>query len=74
MSQTFSLVCKETRQRLWVGQGWGAMTTFYYADEKVTQRLGRFLEATRGKPLVLLCVDEQGEEFFEGWEEFEEPS
>ena len=47
------------------------METFYTADPEVMRRLGRFLEVTRGKPLVLLCVDEQGDEFFDDYQEFE---
>ena len=60
MSQTFSIVCHETKQRLWIGQGWNAMTNFYSGNAEVMERLGRFLEATRGKSLVVLCNDTEG--------------
>lgn len=73
MSQTFALVCHETKQKIWVGQGWNAMTTFYSGMPEVMVRLARFLEATRGKPLVLLCDDMHSAEF-EDCEEFEDPN
>lgn len=61
MSQTFSIVCHETRQMLWIGQGReGVMTSFYSGDPIVMERLGRFLEATRGRPLVVVCNDTEG--------------
>lgn len=72
MSQTFSLVCHETKQKLWVGQGWGAMTCFYGEMPDVMFRLGRFLEATRGRSLVLVCNDTDGFASSD-YEEFEEP-
>lgn len=74
MSLTFSLVCHETKQKIWVGQGrdQARMSNFYAAQPEVIARLGRFLEATRGKPLVLLCDDEEGQQFSE-YEEFEDP-
>ena len=57
MSQTFSLVCHETRKRVWVGQGWGMMTTFYSGQAKTMEALGRFLATHEGQPLVLLRDD-----------------
>jgi hypothetical protein len=72
MSQTFSLVCKEAKLKIWIGQGWGAMTNFYSGMPEVMQRLGRFLEATRGKQLQLICNDREDDDF-EECEEFEEP-
>lgn len=62
MSQTFSLVCHETRQALWVGQGReGVMTSLYGSGEHL-ERLADFLRQTSGKPLVLLCDDIQGQQ------------
>jgi hypothetical protein len=84
MSRTYSLVCPETRQKIWVGQAHiedgreAGMTSFYSGVPETMERLGRFLQATRGKQLVLLCdddnynSDERGEEFIE-YEEFEDP-
>ncbi len=71
MSQTFSLVCHETRQTIWVGQGWRSMTSFYWGQPSVMRRLHRFLEHTRGKPLVLLCDHERDD--IADYEEFEDP-
>lgn len=73
MSKTFSIVCHDTKQRLWVGQGRGAMTTFYSGQPEIMARLGRFLEATRGKALFVLCNDEDVGDVLE-YEEFEESS
>lgn len=76
ISQTFSLLCHETRQRICVGQGGDdQMTNFYSGAPEIMGRLGRFLEATRGKPLVLLrdYSQEFEEEQFLDYEEFEEP-
>ena len=58
MSQTFSLVCHETKKRIWIGQGWGTMTSFYSGEPKTMKRLKRFLNAHRGKGLVFLCTDD----------------
>lgn len=55
MSQTFSLVCHDTKKKLWVGQGWGQMTTFYSGDAKVMALLANFLKTHESKPLFLLC-------------------
>jgi hypothetical protein len=68
VSQTFRLVCHETKQKIWIGQGWGAMDTFYSGEPETMERLGRFLVATIGKPLVVLndgsdCGD---------WQEYQE--
>jgi len=73
MSQTFELVCHDTKQKIWIGQGWGEMTCFYSGMPDVMGRLGRFLEATRGKPLVVLCTDTDDGDWCE-YAEFEEPS
>ena len=67
MSQTFSLVCHETKQQLWVGQGlYGVMSVFYSGQPLTMHRLGRFLNATRGKPIVLLREPD-----FDDYTEFE---
>lgn len=61
MSQTFSLVCHETKKRIWVGQGCETMSSFYSAQTDVMVALGRFLREHEGKPLVLLCDDRHEE-------------
>lgn len=57
MSQTFSIVCKEEKLKIWVGQGNEEMSTFHSGEPDTMKRLGRFLEATRGKRLILECDD-----------------
>lgn len=64
MSLSFSLVCDETRQRLWVGQGHHDPTQNYapvmdvlYFDPVAACKLMRFLNATRDKPLRLVVND-----------------
>ena len=72
MSQTFTLVCKEAKLKIWIGQGWRSITTFYSGMPDVMLRLSRFLEATRGKTLMLMCDDTQGSQF-DDCVEFEDP-
>jgi len=71
MSRTYALVCDETKQKIWIGQGWAGMTTFYSGMPDVMDRLGRFFEATRGKVLQIRCDDT--DETHCDYEEFEEP-
>lgn len=72
MSDTFHLVCHETRQQLWVGQAHGGVLGVYSSPDHLT-RLGRFLAATKGKPLVLLEAQESdgGSDDWLDYEEFE---
>ena len=57
MSETFSIVCHETKKRVWIGQGWGEMTSFYTGEPETMERLRRFLNAHAGKPLTFVCND-----------------
>lgn len=57
MSQTFSLVCHETKRRVWIGQGWGKMESLYSGDAEAMANLKAFLNDHEGKPLVFLCND-----------------
>ncbi len=43
MSDTFYLVCDETKKKLWIGQGWGSMTNFYSGEKETMELLKRFL-------------------------------
>ncbi len=62
MSNTFSLACKDTRVKLWIGQGRsGVMTTLYSGDPHTLDKLRRFLNEHRGKHLVLICDDSEPE-------------
>lgn len=71
MSHTYTLVCHELQVGMWVGQGWDGMTNFYSGMPEKMEKLGRFLEFTRGKPLELVCDETSGVEYdeFEGDEE-----
>jgi len=76
MSDTFYLVCPETKQRLWIGQSGDADGFFMYTgDRKVMNLLEAFLNETRGKALVVkLNNGVEGDEIlfyteFEGEEE-----
>jgi hypothetical protein len=48
------------------------MTNFYSGEPEKMQRLGRFLNETKGETLVLVCNDTQGSQY-EECVEFEEP-
>ena len=55
MSQTFSIVCDETKQKLWIGQGHGHKMTCLYSGEKETmENIRKFLDSTMGKPLRMV--------------------
>lgn len=56
MSRTYELVCRETRQKLWVGQGREEMDNLY-STPNALELLRGFLVATKGKALVLMCTD-----------------
>jgi hypothetical protein len=78
MSLTFHLICPQTKQKLWVGQGHHyeetnppnqpVMDTFYSGEPKTMELLHRFLKATQGKELMLVC-DEWRDDIAD-WEEF----
>lgn len=62
MSQTFQLVCHETKRWVWIGQGRNRgynplITVFYTGDPEVMADLKLFFQVTMGKPLVLICND-----------------
>ena len=61
MSRTFSLVCHETKQKVWVGQGCGLMDSFYSGEPETMKQLGDFLKTHEAKPLFLLCNDHHDE-------------
>lgn len=82
MSLTFSLVCKQAKLKLWVGQGHHieredgthppVMTSFYTGDPEVMKKLHRFLQATQGKNLMLVVNDHQDDNSkFYKYKEFE---
>lgn len=72
MSETYELVCHATRQRLWVGQGrqGHGMEIFYSGEPETLDLLKRFLAATVGYELILLCTDRPGQN--DDWLDYEE--
>lgn len=54
MSNTFTLVCGETKLYLWVGQGHGHDMTILY-DGTHQEDLRRFLNHHLGKSIRLIC-------------------
>ena len=58
MSQHLSLVCKETKQRIWIGQGMGEMSVFYHNEPELMKKLQTFLNDHRDKDIVFLCNDQ----------------
>lgn len=57
MSNTHHLVCHETKQMVWIGQGNGSMEAFYSEENFSMDALGRFLVATAGRPLQLVEIN-----------------
>lgn len=68
MSQTFCLVCHKTRKKIWIGQGWNKMTSFY-TDTKTIGILISFLNDQIGESLEFVCNDTTEEEICE-YEEY----
>lgn len=69
MSKTYSLVCSDARLKLWIGQGAETMQSLY-TDGEHAGKLRRFLCATQGKSIVLMCDDTQGSDYLD-FKEFE---
>lgn len=74
MSLSFVLVCPETKQKLWVGQGHHDCTQGYkpvmealYSGAVETEKLREFLNATYGKQLALAVEDYGKHNDKDGW-------
>ena len=61
MSQTFYIVCHETKKRIWIGQGGGNMKTLYSNDPGVMAALKLFLNDHIGKELHFICCSTDGQ-------------
>jgi len=69
VSATYSLACPKTRRYVWIGQGWGSMTTFYTGEPQTMEHLRTFLNAHMGE--VLRFVSNDATLLYEGgWEEW----
>ncbi len=59
MSRTYSIVCEETKQKLWIGQGRAGDPFYLYTgDAEVMKKLSLFLRDTIGKKLEV--IDDEG--------------
>jgi hypothetical protein len=70
MGVTYSILCPETKKKLWIGQG----DHLYTGDDKVMSDLQAFLFEHKGKSLIFdsdFIFDEPG---FEDYQEFSPPS
>ena len=70
MSQTFSLICKKTKSRVWIGQGWKRMSNFYANDKTVIDGLKKFLNDHKGKIIEFICNDESDFIYKENYTEY----
>lgn len=74
MSSTYDLICVDKKIKIWVGQsrrGETGMASFYSGEPQTMLALGRFLQATEGHSLKLVCDDLDSDEaaeceYFEG--------
>lgn len=57
MSETFELVCDETRRRVWIGQGHGDMGTLYSGEDHTMEALKAFLNDHRNTPIMFINDD-----------------
>lgn len=70
MSTTYSLICHETKQTLWIGQGTKAEMTSLYNTSEHIDHLKRFINATAGKQLVF-TRDDDFNDFDDEYADFE---
>ena len=59
------LVCPETKQGVWIGQGNGGMKSLYSGEEETMEFLRRFLVETQGKELKLI------DEYDDTWADYD---
>ena len=57
MSQTHSIVCHETKEMLWIGQGNGGMSCFYTGEPETMEALRWFLVKNGEHALNMVCCD-----------------
>ena len=79
MSQTFSLVCDETKTKCWVGQGHQCEMTILYSEQPNTMvALAEFLKFNMDRPLRFVCDEleenrlDDDDDLWEGYREFTE--
>ena len=69
MSHTYHLVCDETKKRIWIGQGWKSMTTFYSGELETMEALIKFLNDHR-TPHILRFVNSTFDENIYDYDEY----
>ena len=57
MSQTHSIVCHATKERVWIGQGSGGISCFYSGEPATMEALRWFLDKNRYQDLAMICDD-----------------
>ena len=62
MSQTHSIVCHETKEKLWIGQGNGGMSCFYTGESETMEALRWFLDKNREYALNMVCNNNDNDE------------
>jgi hypothetical protein len=70
MGLTWALICHSTKQQVTVGKGYDDMGTFWSGNKEIMERLGEFLNETRGLDLVLLNMDQMDHITDDCYEEF----
>lgn len=64
MSNTYHLVCDETKERVWVGQGWGEMTSLYSGELKTMEALKIFLNGNHSPRVLRFVCSGADDEFY----------
>ena len=54
MSNSYSLVCHETKVKMWIGQGWKECDCLYVGNKQTDDVFLKFLNDNRGKPLYFI--------------------
>ena len=59
LSTDYKLVCPETMEGVWIGQGNGGIKVIYSGEADTMEYLRRFLVETQGKNLKLISEHEE---------------
>lgn len=59
MSFSYHLVCDETKESIWIGQGWDKMESLYYGEEEVMENLLKFLNKNRSPKTLRFIKDDE---------------
>ena len=71
MTRNYYLCCREIKEYIWIGQGEyqnAGLMQIYSGEDKIMKDLGKFLNKTKGKELIL--KDEHDDEIYNGYKEF----